>query len=92
MRVHNLNGTSDSPAKYPYSTWIGFWKAHTTKKMPNICPRCGQPLTDVVGAHVQKDAYYGDRRWYITPLCRGCNKSNTSFDVDPTYLVAENQE
>ena len=53
------------------------------------CPRCGRFLLDPVGAHVQKDTLL-DRKWYIVPLCRGCNQANTSFDVESTLLVPVN--
>lgn len=89
MKVHNLNGTSDNTAGAPYYTWIRFWNANSRYFQPQTCPRCGKELVDAVGAHVQKDAMY-DRSWYIVPICRGCNKANTSFDVEAHLLVPVN--
>jgi hypothetical protein len=89
IRVHNLNGTSDNSAPYPYCSWIRFWKSYRPGLIPTHCPRCGKLLYDPVGAHVQKDTLL-DRKWYIVPICRGCNQANTSFDVESTLLVPVN--
>lgn len=89
MRVHNLNGTADNTADAPYHTWIRFWNANSRYNQPLTCPRCGELLVDAVGAHVQKDTMY-DRKWYIVPICRGCNQANTSFDVEAHLLVPVN--
>lgn len=90
IRVHNLNGTSDNSALEPYNTWKEYWKKlHPSHMIPMRCPRCGRFLLDPVGAHVQKDTLL-DRKWYIVPICRGCNQANTSFDVESTLLVPVN--
>jgi len=85
MKVHNIQGTSDNEVPRPYKSWIEFWQAHKIQ-LPYTCPRCGKRLTDPVGAHVQKDSIW-DRRWYIAPICRGCNQANTSFYVDESLFV-----
>ena len=91
MFVRNLNGTADNPARAPYDSWIGFWKANSGKNIPQYCPKCNKLLTDAVGAHVQKASWYYDRHWYIVPICRGCNQANTSFEVDASLLVPVNE-
>lgn len=85
MRVHNLNGTSDNEPNAPFHSWIAYWK-HYKGLTPVRCPKCGNLLSDPVGAHVQKESLL-DRSWYIVPICRGCNKANTSFDVDASLLL-----
>lgn len=89
ISVKNLNGTADNPVPAPYSSWIEFWKAKSGKKTPTKCPKCGQQLTDPVGAHVKKSSQ--DRHWYIVPICRGCNQANTSFEVEESLLVPVNE-
>lgn len=86
MLVHNLNGTSDNEPGAPYGSWIQYWRAYKGQT-PYYCPRCGARLDDPVGAHVQKDAVYSDRSWYIAPICRGCNQARTSFNVDSSLLL-----
>ena len=88
MKVHNLNGTADNTAHAPYYSWIKYWRYYYRGDYPIFCPRCGNLLIDPVGAHVQKDSVYRDSRWYIVPICRGCNNANTSFEVKSSLLVS----
>lgn len=87
VKVKNLHNTGDRKPKN-YTSWKEFWKA---KKgyWPNDCSAydCNGPAD--VGAHVKKvDSY--DNKWYIVPLCSGCNKRTDTFEVSESRLVPVN--
>ena len=90
-KVKNLNGSSDNdPRSKGYPTWKAFWEAKTGREFDDCsCKGCTASAT--VGAHVQK-ADSSDRKWYIVPLCRACNKKGKEevFEVRDNDLVAVN--
>lgn len=87
VKVKNLHNTGDRKPKN-YTSWKEFWKA---KKgyWPNDCSAydCDGPAE--VGAHVKK-ADSSDNKWYIVPLCSGCNKRTDTFEVPEFRLVPVN--
>lgn len=80
-KVKNINGTS----RFNSRVWLDYWEEQTEGK----ATRCGaidcKSKEELVGAHVMK-ANSSDKKYYITPLCKGCNKRTDEFDVD-TELV-----
>lgn len=88
IKVKNLLSTGDRKPNGYYS-WIEFWEAKTDSK----ATRCGaidcRATNNLVGAHVIK-AISSDNRWYIVPLCKGCNNRTDEFYVD-LQLVPVNQ-
>jgi hypothetical protein len=89
MLVKNLHGTSDNYPPNGYSSWLDFWKKKQgmeDRKRP-YCRKCKQHAE--VGAHVKKVSD-DDGKWYITPLCNKCNKSEDNFMVNPSDLIPVN--
>ena len=87
VKIKNLHGTSDREPKN-YDTWKEFWAA----KMgywPSYCSANYCCDSADVGAHVKK-ADSNDNRWYIVPLCYGCNKRADIFEVPEDDLVPVN--
>ena len=68
-KVHNLR-EGGRPCPAGYTSWIDYWEKRTGMCVGrchlhgNACQR---QATD--GAHVQLDAIYSNRNWYIVPLC-----------------------
>ena len=88
VKVINKDNTSDIKLRYPFESWADYWKAFKGN-LPNTCPRCGMPLTDPVGAHVNTTRLL-DWETYIIPICRGCNKAKDIFTVDTNLLLKDN--
>lgn len=87
IKVINLHGTTGRKPKN-YETWKDFW---ISKKgyWPSYCSASGCWQVAEVGAHVKKvDSL--DNRWYIVPLCLGCNQRTDTFWVDENLLVPVN--
>ena len=87
VHVINKDNTSDIKPRYPFDSWTEYWTTFKGK-LPNICPRCGMPLINPVGAHVIKTRLL-DRNTYIIPICKGCNKAKDIFTVDATLLLLD---
>ena len=87
VKVKNLHSTSDRKPKN-YSSWKEFWKA---KKgyWPNECSAGDCSGSADVGAHVKK-VNSDDNKWYIVPLCSGCNNRTDEFNVPEFRLVPVN--
>ena len=88
VKVINKDNTSDIKPRYPFESWADYWKAFKGN-LPNTCPRCGMPLMDPVGAHVNTTRLL-DWETYIIPICRGCNKAKDIFTVDLNLLLKDN--
>ena len=46
IKVHHAEDTTTS------DNMLDFWKKHSNKSLPKVCPCCKEPLLDPVGAHV----------------------------------------
>lgn len=84
MYVKNVLGSSRFPAPAGYGSWLEYWERHSGQSA-YYCSASGCFGTDLVGAHVQK-AYGDDKRWYIVPLCKSCNKRTDTFYVSATLV------
>ena len=84
--VHNLHGTKDRLPKDGAKSWLAWW-TERSGETPFWCSNCDCFCTAEVGAHVQKDGSKATDRWYIVPLCKGCNSLSTSFEVSEDDLV-----
>lgn len=83
-KVHNLNNTTDRKPPKGYATWREWWEDKKGRKFSTCsCYSCTSSAE--VGAHVQKHGS-SDRKWYIVPLCRGCN----GMSSDETFYVRDN--
>lgn len=89
VKVINLHNTGDRKPKN-YSTWKEFWKAEKGF-WPGTCSASDCAESAEVGAHVKKVGS-SDNRWYIVPLCSGCNKRTDEFDVSENRLVPVNDK
>lgn len=93
VRVKNINGTSKPPYNNPrakgYDSWEKFWKAKNEYDFPTYCQCEGCFKKAEVGAHVMRTS--DSNKWYIVPLCYGCNNQDEPFNVDEDYLVEVNQ-
>lgn len=92
MKVTNINGTSDHDCSC--GSWLKHWENYNYlgQKRPLICPACGSPFVEV-GAHVQKHAS-ADEKWYIVPLCKGCNNKprDSILDIGICALAPASKE
>lgn len=84
VKVKNINGTTGRIPK-GYSSWEDFWQSKKGKEFSDCsCKGCTDEAK--VGAHVKKvDSI--DNKWYIVPLCKGCNSKSISFEVREDDLV-----
>jgi len=69
--VKNLNKTSNRTPPSEYLSWKQWWVDKTGRSFPS-CSCSGCNVSAAVGAHVQKSGA-NDMKWYIVPLCIGCN-------------------
>jgi len=79
IKVKNVNGSSRFSAPSGYDSWLDYWEKTASDKK-RTCGADGCSNTDLVGAHVQK-VNNSDRDYYITPICRECNKRTDEFYV-----------
>ena len=86
MKVKNLNGTAELSCKC--SSWLEHWSKFTGKNR-NTCSNVFCFSDDIIGAHVQKYNLL-DNKWYIVPLCKKCNKSDSIIDINDVELVPAN--
>ncbi len=86
-KVKNLRGTGDRKP-VGYNSWLEFWEARSGEKATMCKSISCSSKTDLVGAHVKK-VDSNDGKWYIVPLCKGCNARDDEFYVSGT-LVAVN--
>ncbi len=89
IHVKNLRNTSNRKPPYPYQnlTWEKFWEKKTGYDFPYFCS-CSDCIERAeVGAHVIKADDDADDKWYIVPLCRGCNKKTGVLEVDSDDLA-----
>ncbi|MCL2857806.1 MAG: hypothetical protein FWE19_08870 [Oscillospiraceae bacterium] len=84
--VKNLNGTTKNTPK-EHASWKAWWEAKQGRKF-SYCSVSGCIKSAEVGAHVKKA--HGSNKWYIVPLCIGCNNkpSSEQFEVSNTSLEA----
>jgi hypothetical protein len=89
MKVHNINGTSQSTCRC--GSWLNHWKNFSSQPLPTYCPEKSCTDKPEVGAHVQKDSAT-DKSWYIIPLCTKHNsQTGKSLEVSDTIkLVSAN--
>ena len=80
--VKNVNGSDRFSAPSGYDSWLDYWEKYTGKKI-SYCSVTTCSRSDIVGAHVQK-ANSTDEKYYIVPICKGCNQRTDSF-----YVTAE---
>ena len=86
IKVKNRNHTADNDAKC-CGTWIAHWKKHRGFS-PSYCRGCNYTGKDLVGGHVNKVGNNTDDKWYIVPLCKGCNNiKDKEFCVEESDLV-----
>ena len=80
IKVHHAEDTTTS------DNMLDFWKKHSNKSLPKVCPCCKEPLLDPVGAHVIDRAGI----MYITPKRRECNSAHKpeEFSVTKEDLVS----
>lgn len=90
VKVKNIDGSgfySGAPAGY--SSWLDYWEKATGRRATRCsaidCHRSRSYCT-LVGAHVIK-VDSTDRRYYIVPLCSGCNQRNGEFWVDEELVL-----
>lgn len=84
MKVKNVSGSSRFPKPAGFDSWLDYWEYHS-KKSAYFCSASGCFRKDLVGAHVQK-ANSTDNKWYIVPLCSGCNQRTDTFDVSAELI------
>ncbi len=84
MKVKNVSGSSRFPKPTGFDSWLDYWEYHS-KKNAYFCSASGCFRKDLVGAHVQK-ANSTDNKWYIVPLCSGCNQRTDTFDVSAELI------
>lgn len=91
MKLHNINGTSDTQCAC--GSWLKHWEEFGNQVKPSYCPASRCLNRDLVGAHVQKGGNATDQRWYIYPLCGDHNKQTGELDVSDNYgLVPANKQ
>lgn len=89
VKVHNLNGTKDFEPKDGETSWLTWWESKSGKTAI-LCSNCDCIHPARVGGHVQKDGSDTTDKWFIVPLCYGCNGKSSSFEVPQDSLVAVN--
>ena len=72
VKVHNLNGTKDFEPKDGETSWLAWWESKSGKTAI-LCSNCDCIHPARVGGHVQKDGSDTTDKWFIVPLCYGCN-------------------
>lgn len=77
VKIKNVNGSGRFSVPYGYNSWLDYWEANARDKS-RICGASNCSGSDLVGAHVQK-ANSTDKSYYITPLCRSCNRRTDEF-------------
>lgn len=86
-RVKNVNGSSRFANPAGYDSWLDYWEDKSGKTAKRCsatdCHLLGR--SNLIGAHVQKVNSY-DNKWYIVPLCRGCNNRTDEFYVEETLV------
>lgn len=85
IKVRNINGTSGRKPQ-GHESWLKFWESNAQRPPVFCCCNNCVSLADV-GAHVQEPGNDTSDKWYIVPLCYGCNKKTDSFTVNKEYLV-----
>lgn len=90
VKVHNLNGTSNSTPSDGSSSWKEFWENQTGRDF-SYCSASDCTNWAEVGAHVQKSGAGTSNEWYIVPLCSRCNQRTGDFYVNSNDLVRENE-
>ncbi len=93
VKVKNVNGSGRFENPKGYNTWLDYWENQSGKTAwrcsATDCHKIGR--INLVGAHVCKVSSY-DARWYIVPLCKGCNNRTDEFYVDEELIpVPSNQ-
>ena len=87
VKVKNINGSgfyTGAPAGY--SSWLAYWEDKAQRKAYRCSAMdCKKWTSDLVGAHVKKVGSY-DQKYYIVPLCRGCNNRTDEFYVDAELI------
>lgn len=89
VKVHNLHGTKDYDPKDGKTSWLAWWESKSGKTAI-LCSNCACSHPAKVGGHVQKDGNNTTDKWYIVPLCYGCNDKESSFEVPQESMVAVN--
>ncbi len=87
LKVFNLKGTSKHRPTC-CGSWLAHHKKHASKGGRCAVLGCGKHAE--VGAHVQLERK--DNRWWIVPVCKGCNKRDNETLVlnKSTCLVSAN--
>ncbi len=87
-KVKNLHNTGDR-VPHGYSSWLDYWEKNSRHQARSCATvGCGS-TTDLVGAHVI-EANSDDNKWYIVPVCKGCNNKTKPYLVD-TDLIPVNK-
>ena len=87
IKVKNLHGTSKGSHHCKCcNSWLEHWEKHLIKAYECMSCHTNYAVTQLVGAHVQKSTGT-DKKWYIIPLCKKCNKSDGELVIDDSYLV-----
>ncbi len=82
VKVKNIQGSGFySGAPKGYTSWLDYWEKQTGKKAKKCSATDCKETSNLYGAHVIK-VYGNDKKYYIVPLCSGCNKRKDEFYVD----------
>ena len=84
--VQNVNGYSKHPKNQNGESWKQHW-LNSQKVWPSECCCCNkseETVGELVGAHVCTER---NRKQYIVPLCKRCNKLTGKFPVRRDMLV-----
>jgi hypothetical protein len=85
MLVKNLHVTAEKKCTV-CGSWLKHWEKKTGEKA-KACMKKGCSATAEVGAHVKKVGTT-DNSHYIIPLCQGCNKLTTEFELNSAAKLA----
>lgn len=94
MKIKNVKGSSKVSPNPPkdYQSWLEYWEKNKDfmldPKLKYYCPGCKKLFLreDFDGCHVQK-VDSDDQKWYVIPLCSGCNHRTEEMDVDENLLL-----
>lgn len=85
IKVKNVEGSSRFDAPQGCDSWLDYWSKEKGRN-PRYCAVDNGHNPELVGGHVQK-VNSTDAKWYIVPLCVGCNQRTDVFEIEEDLLA-----